>query len=278
MIKISIVNKSVTYSDEELRVLANALQIQVSRDFFPIWGTNALIYYTPKGFNPSADHWVVGIFDQSDASDALGYHDVTPTGMPLGKAFLGPTLAQGSQISITVSHEILEMLGDPDINLCAEVDDKQGRPSKFYAYEVCDAPEDDQFGYTIDTDGQSVLVSDFVTPAWFEGFRTTGPFDFRKKISKPFELLPGGYIGFLDLGNLQAGWQQQFARAVSLDVKAAAKAFALARPRPGSRRARRSLPREHWITSTYKPNDNAALAAFKPSIVLETFLKEENSH
>ncbi len=246
MIKVSIVNKSTLFKDSELKPLANAMQIQVSRDFAPIWGVSVQIYYTPSTANPTPDNWIVSIFDDPDAADALGYHDVTVTGLPLGKVFVKPTLAQGSQVSSTVSHEILEMIIDPDINLTAEYDDHQGRPSKFYAYEVCDAPEDDQYGYKIDTDGQSILVSDFVTPAWFESYNKKGPYDFRSKIGKPFEILPGGYIGFLDLGNLAAGWQQQIHKGGMTTKK-----LALARPRVGSRRQRRSLPKDQWLTSQY---------------------------
>ena len=39
---------------------------------------------------------------------------------------------------------------------------------QLYAYEVCDPCEDDSLGYHID----NILLSDFVYPAWFEGFRT----------------------------------------------------------------------------------------------------------
>ena len=61
--------------------------------------------------------------------------------------------------TVTLSHELLEMLADPWINWCAQGDD-----GKIYALEVCDAVEADRMGYEID----GVLVSDFITPSWFE--------------------------------------------------------------------------------------------------------------
>jgi len=264
MIKISIVNLSSLFSDTDLRIAANALQIQVTRDFYPIWGINAKMYYTPRGSHPTADHWAMGIFDDPDQADALGYHDVTPQGQPLMKVFVKPTLAQGSAVEATMSHENLECLVDPDINLTVELDDASGRPSKLYAYEVCDSPEADEFNYAIQTDGKEVPVSDFVTPAFFESFRTSGPFDFMNKISKPFQILPGGYMGFLDLGNLAAGWQQELGgfkgRMVFGSGPAEAsimRQVALARPRPGSRRSRRRLPRSQWLRSSYNSGTEA---------------------
>ena len=151
----------------------------------------------------------------------------------------------GLQWTVTASHELLEMLGDPDINLTAFVQpNPDAATGLLYAYEVCDACENDQFGYDID----GSLVSDFVYPAWFESFRQPGStqFDYQKKISKPFELLPGGYIGVFDVtaGN---GWQQIIApekpgtrgRPVGSEV----------RPHIGSRRERRRILRSHWIRS-----------------------------
>ena len=255
MIKISIVNHSTLFSDDALKTAANAIQIQVTRDVYPVWGFNAQLYYTPKGKHPTPDHWVVGIFDDADQAGALGYHDVTVTGLPLAKVFARLTLAQGATIEEVISHETIEMLGDPDISLTVEVDDASGKPSKLLARELCDSPEDSVYNYTIDTDGKKIPVSDFVTPAWFESFNKTGPYDFMKKISKPFEILPGGYIGYLDLGNLAAGWQQMLGKspASTSQSRGAASLQWQARSRPhlGSRRSKRRLPRNQWIPSVY---------------------------
>ncbi len=136
------------------------------------------------------------------------------------------------------SHELLEMLIDPDINLTAFV---QPTPTegKLYAYEVCDACEADEYGYTIGT----VLVSDFVYPAWFELLPTstgTKQYDYRNKISQPFQLLPGGYIGVFDVF-AGSGWQQMMAQGAPLRYSM--------RPHVGSRRERRRTPRNQWLKS-----------------------------
>jgi hypothetical protein len=262
LINVSICNQSTLFKDVDLQPLANALQIQVNRDFTPLWGIQAQIFFTPSTDAPSPDHWVLAILDDADQAGALGYHDVTPAGQPLGKAFVRTTQAAGDTFSVTVSHELVEMLADPEINLCAEFDDADGSPSKFYAVEACDACEDDPYGYLVTIPagwvgvGQQILVSDFVTRAWFEPKASSGTqFDFQKKITAPFQILANGYIGFLDLANLAAGWQQ--------DVTALrdAKALMKARPHLGSRRLKRMLGKKNWVTSTYKAGVHSAIAA-----------------
>jgi hypothetical protein len=242
MINIAVVNQSTVVKDADVATWTAALQTQVSRDFLPIWGVDATLTAFPQGQNPPAGSWALGIFDTSDQADALGYHDITPDGLPLGKVFAKSTLDDGGTVSVTASHELLEMLGDPDINLIAELDDSSGAPTKFYAYEVCDACEDDQFGYNIN----GVLVSDFVFPAYFESFRQANStqFDYGKQITAPFTLLAGGYISVLDLSNLAQGWQQV---TPSQDRKA----MINSRARIGSRRERRRLSRSSWNRSEY---------------------------
>jgi hypothetical protein len=258
--KISIVNQSTLFKDADLPALANAVSLAMKRDWVPIWGIDAEIFYTPSGAHPSADHWVLALLDNADQAGALGYHDVTPTGQPLGKAFVATTLADGSSITVTLTHEFWEMLGDPDINLTAEFDDASGNPAKFYAYEVSDAVEADALGYQVVIPagwagaGTSILVSDFVTPAWFESFNKVGPFSFGKHVSAAFELAPGGYIGFLDLANLAQGWQQQTARTTGPTERMRQ------RPYEGSRRSRRAIPRKDWVRSTYAPGAEAIIA------------------
>lgn len=244
MINIAVVNQSTVVKDADAAAWTNALQTQVSQDFFPVWGVDAKLTVLPHGKNPAPGSWVIAILDNADQANALGYHDITPDGLPLGKVFAKTTLDDGGEVSVTTSHELLEMLGDPDINLTAELDDGSGKPSKFYAYEVCDACEADQFGYKIN----NVLVSDFVYPAYFESFRKakSTQFDQRNKITAPFTLLAGGYISVLDLANLSEGWQQLLADRGDQMSQVRSRA------RIGSRRERRRISRANWIVSRYQ--------------------------
>ena len=87
------------------------------------------------------------------------------------------------------------MLADPWINWCA-----QSPEGKLYALEVCDAVEADGLGYEID----GVLLSDFVTPGWFEPTEADR-MDFKQRVSQRLELGAGGYISVLDGAK---GWTQ----------------------------------------------------------------------
>ncbi len=240
-IKIAVVNESTEVSDTDVSKLVPALQKQVTNDFAPAWGVPADLRFVPKGQKPNPGEWWLVILDDADQAGALGYHDVTDEGQPLGKVFARTTRIDGGNWTVTASHELLEMLGDPEINLTVFVQD-DNHSGRLYAYEVCDACEDDQFGYTID----GVLVSDFVYPAWFESFRkkNSTQFDFKNHISEPLQLIKGGYIGYFDVAS-GSGWQQLTAKGAPLDYRA--------RPRVGSRRERRRTLRNLWQASNVVP-------------------------
>lgn len=238
-IKIAVINSSTVVADAEVVAAVTNLQIQVHRDFAPIWGVDADLTFYPATNAPPAGTWWLVVLDNSDQAGALGYHDLTSDGLPLGKVFAGTDKQYGSAWTVTASHELLEMLGDPDINLCAS-GPAPNSVLRFYGYEVADACEADQFGYSIN----GTLVSDFVYPAWFESFRSPGStqFDYQNKIQAPFQLLSGGYISIYDVTS-GTGWTQlnDQSTATTYDMRA----------RVGSRRERRRTPRSHWIKSKF---------------------------
>jgi hypothetical protein len=236
-IQISVINASTVVTDDDVRPVVDALQKQVTNDFLPAWGVGAQLTFVPTGNAPTPGTWWLSILDDSDQAGALGYHDITPDGLPLGKVFAGTDLKYGTQWSVTASHELLEMLGDPNINLTVFVQNDQST-GILYAYEVCDACEADNVAYQIG----NVLVSDFVFPSWFESFRPMGStqFDQTKQIQNPLQLLAGGHIGVFDV-NSGSGWQQQTAEKKPTET--------LSRGNVGSRRERRRIPRQHWVAS-----------------------------
>lgn len=236
-LKVAIINESTVLSDSQVASVVPDLQTQVHRDFNSAWGIDADLSFVPQGGTPDGGAWWLAVLDDSDQAGALGYHDVTNEGLPLGKVFAGSDLKLGNSWTVTVSHELLEMLADPEVNLTVFVQ-PTADAGTLYAYEVCDACEGDQFGYKI---GQT-LLSDFVYPAWFESFQSEGDtqFDFGKYITKPFSLLADGYIGVLNV-TTGSGWQQLTAEKGRYKYEA--------RPRVGSRRERRRTPRDQWLAS-----------------------------
>ncbi len=236
-IKVAVFNASTAVNDADVEAAVPGLQTQVHDHFAPVWGMDADLVYVPRGQAPTPGAWWLGIFDTSDQAGALGYHDVSDEGLPLGKVFAADDLKFKLQWTVTASHELLEMLGDPEINLVVFVQ-PDATTGTLYAYEVCDACEDERFGYKIG----GTLVSDFVFPSWFEPSRAPGStqFDYQRQIQKPFDLLPGGYIGAFDVGS-GTGWHQVY-------PPGQARSYQM-RPRLGSRRERRRTPRDQWFKS-----------------------------
>lgn len=236
-IQISVINASTVLKDDEVKPVVQALQKQVTNDFRPAWGVDAELTFVPTGTEPRPNTWWLSMLDDSDQAGALGYHDLTPDGLPIGKVFAGSDLKYGYIWSVTASHELLEMLGDPNINLTVLVQNTD-TAGTLYAYEVSDACEADNYGYAIG----DVKVSDFVFPSWFESFRTTDStqFDQERHIHNPLELLPGGYIGAFDI-NSGSGWHQVTAKKKPADLAH--------RGNVGSRRERRGVPRSQWVLS-----------------------------
>lgn len=240
-IKIAVINASTVLSDEQIHAALPALQTQVHRDFAPIWGVDADLGFVPRGKVPPGGSWWLVILDNSDIAGVMGYHDVTDEGLPLGKVFAASDLHQHLQWTVAASHELLEMLADPDLNLAA-LAHTDTHSATLYAYEICDPCGGDEHGYKID----GVLVSDFVYPTWFESFHRPHSTRFdhcgHLKESAP-KLLPGGYIVSLNLAT-GLGWHQMAGETHLGRVEM--------RSRLGSRRERRRTPRSGWIASKVK--------------------------
>jgi hypothetical protein len=203
---IILVNRSTIVKDNEARQALSALQKQVARDFAPLWRIDCKLEFSTKPItNPAWEQLV--LLDDADQADALGYHERTNSQTPIGFSFVKTTLHYGGAWSATTSHELLEMLSDPLINLTVQGTWK-GKKAVF-AFENCDAVENDE--YVID----GVRLSNFVTPLWFVDDspvpQAGSRFDFMKQLSQPFTLSKGGYINYwYEMDN----WQQAFGRAL----------------------------------------------------------------
>ena len=222
---IALTNASTCLSDAQVEAVVPSLQRQVSLDFRAYWDIDCALTFLSKGQPLTAGWWQIVLTDDPDQAGALGYHEMTIHGTPLGKVFARLDVESGSSWTVTLSHELLEMLADPWINWCA-----QGSDGRIYALEVCDAVESDSLGYKID----GVLVSDFITPSWFEPTQADR-IDFKKRVSKPMELGLGGYVSVLDPASR---WTQITAKGEGGPPAP-----------PGSRRHRRSIGNAKWRRS-----------------------------
>lgn len=180
--KIVVFNDATIPLGFEMAKLVSALQAYVNDHIVPIWGTKARIVQS-KGFVKGA--WAIGIFDNADIANTLGYHDLTPEGLPLGMVFAKTIRESKASLSITISHELAEMLVDPAINLMATGPDVKA----VYAYEVADPVQATSFLVN------GFKMSNFVYPSYFEAFRLkkTTRFDHLDKIKEPFQILSDGF-------------------------------------------------------------------------------------
>jgi hypothetical protein len=180
---IAVINESSVVDTQTLVSYATAIQHQVNQHVRPKWDVTCTIAVTdsyPAGENV----WPCYVTDTIPVKGALGYHE-DGVGVPTLHVAAKTTLDAGQSVSVCMSHEILEALIDPWCQSAMQV-----TGNKFYALEICDACEADEFGYDIG----GVLVSDFVYPSWFVG-SDPGPYDRQHAIQQPMDLLPGGYIG-----------------------------------------------------------------------------------
>jgi hypothetical protein len=169
---------------EWLAKVAAALTVQLQRDFCPDWGLASWTCTTDSA-QPGPR---VTLFDDSDQAGALGYHALDPQGNPYGKVFALDQSLDG--ISVTTSHEVLELVGDQ-----SAAGFELGADGKARAREACDACED--ITYSID----AVAVSDFVTPAWFlDG--SAGPWTHCNALPGPQTRTAGGYVILLENGKV----------------------------------------------------------------------------
>jgi hypothetical protein len=253
-INIDVINSSSVLTDDQVSQALPAFQKQANTDVSTAWGIDAVsLNFVAANAQPSKSHWWIVVLDNSDQAGALGYHDLTSGGLPISKVFAGTDKQYGYNWTVTATHELIEMLVDPWLNLCAVGPDR-----KIWAYEACDPVEADQLGYQID----GVVVSDFCLPTWWEPPRAGVAVDFKGHITKPLQLAKGGYAQYLDP---RRGWVQTtadraptepgeaaYARTVALlegSDGADTRELAQARAPIGSRRERRRS-RDLWVLST----------------------------
>jgi len=230
MVQLAVINESTATTDANVQKMMPAFDQQWNKDLQPVWGVDTATFtFVTKGQAPASGCWWVVFLDDSDQADALAYHDLTDEGLPISKVFVKTILADNADLGVGATHELCEMAVDPWLN--AAFQDPQG---VFWAGEVCDPVEDDQYGYRIG----DVLVTDFITPNWFAHQHSQGAIDFKGHSRAPFEVLSGGYAQKFDP---QQGWVQVTGSRAARSVRA--------RAPEGSRRDRRFRQWRNWQRS-----------------------------
>ena len=192
---IAIEDHSTICSDNDVAAMTQACANQMRYHAAPAWGRDpAAVVYHPAGSPIPPGAHIIGVFDDSDQSGALGWHTEEAGEAIYGRVFARPVLDHGAavltgglSVASVLSHEVLEMFCDASCALW--VDDRRGT---LHALEVCDPVEAD--GYPVIVNGVEVTVSNFVYPSWFDALaRPDSQFDQLKRCRRPFQLLRGGY-------------------------------------------------------------------------------------
>ncbi len=212
---ISAINHTKSIADEELQSVVRVINRQIAEDFEPYWSFGATLRLEGSiGKRPSVrtltdmrGDAVLYLVDGTNALGATGWHDANYRDIPYGFVFLGLCQKLQEPWTVTLSHEALELVGDPMANLlvqgCHPMD---RRRTAYHLFEMCDAVQAET--YCID----GVEVSNFVLPSYFSPGEQQGrrndflgrSYDGRTLPS--FGINPGGYINIL---NPRTGrWEQ----------------------------------------------------------------------
>ena len=194
-------------SDAEVQCTLRAINRQIREDFQPYWSLGAQLRLEGRSARqPSkidlADmrgDAVLYLWDEVNVKDALGFHDRNNRGIPFGFVFTELSRELGENWTVTLSHEALELIADPEVNLLV-MGAHPAEPGRdvFHWYEMCDAVQTE----TYEVDG--IEVSNFVLPLYFTGENELGGRnDFlgrshNGKTLRSFNVNPGGYVGFFD--------------------------------------------------------------------------------
>lgn len=199
-------------SDIQMQKVIRAINIQIERDFEPYWGFGATLrlegHTARKGkrrfeFDPldMRGDGVLYVLDKFN-KDLAGAHETDFRGVPAGVVYLDLSKGLQEDWTVSLSHEALEMIGDPQVNLVVQGPHPGARDRDvFHWFEMCDAVQAQS--YAIDGIG----VADFVLPLYFTpssepgsrnnfmGAVTRG----KKSFDLPsFGVAHGGYIGYFD--------------------------------------------------------------------------------
>jgi hypothetical protein len=185
--KVALINQTNdgAVSPATLERYAAALQQQVDNHLAPAWKVRADISVLAAGAAVPPGTLPLNIVDSLVGRAGVHTDD---------QGQLSAKAVNGDQLSITLSHELLEILVDPSgtrVIKAADLDPYSAGQKVKYLVEVCDPCA----VYSYDIDG--VPVSDFVLPSFYRP-GAKGKVDFAGFLVRPLTVPLGCYISWLD--------------------------------------------------------------------------------
>ena len=189
---------------KELLHVAASLQVQLTRDVGPLWGIPAVIspFITLEDVPPGYIPVVIVPEKRLERHGGHAFH-IAADDRPVALVEVSPVW------SVVASHELICMVIDPwgrrHIRGTSLRDAQAGLPGTTRAPRSGDKHDHQgQVEYLVeppDPIGAScypingVLVSDFVTPSYYDAFDTEGArYSFTGRVKAPRQLLEGGYL------------------------------------------------------------------------------------
>ena len=205
-IQVGLVDTTGKVDPNLMQAAAVALNLQVMRDLPQFWNVQATVQYLPSPSKIPAGVWPVQLVKSLPPGEG-GFH-LDKHNQPYAEVIAAPN---DDSWTIDASHETIEMLIDPSGNrmqssIAIEIVGKKiqdGTGQFNYLVEGCDPCEANNYGYTV----QGVVVSDFITPHFYDPVVTQGTrYSFTGAVTAPRQILPGGYISFVNQETDE--WQQ----------------------------------------------------------------------
>jgi Cdc6-like AAA superfamily ATPase len=193
-VDVALVSQVEQLASDALEPVAAALQRQVREHFAPHWGIEASVSVFRTVTDVPSGCWPITIAHEINTPGAAGIH-LDRDGVP----FALVRYEEGNW-TVPASHQLLSMLADPFGNrLIGAPSPKEDQDGVEVLVEVCDPCQ--ALSYEVD----GVVVSDFVTPAYYTGEGDV--LDHRRAIGRRLELLQGGYLSWHD-PETDHWWQQ----------------------------------------------------------------------
>jgi hypothetical protein len=199
---IAVVNRS-KMQDTEIQKVLSSVQLQIDRDFQPVWSFGATIHWLPStrfdSFLADGNFYSWYLIIISDITDTptnpLGYHTVdTSVNRPVGKVFIESCTTRGICWSKILSATVIGMLSNPFMRTIITRNEKPVivEPSlaviKGPSYKIC-----------------GVEVSNFAFPLWYNlqheshgEIPYAGPkkYDHLSVTTRPYDVNCGGVYYF----------------------------------------------------------------------------------
>jgi hypothetical protein len=177
--KLAVVNEAAL-PDADVAAFVAAAEEWIGKWLAPFWPEVAgSTIRTATPGTVAAEEAQIVLAPTTTMANSLGYHEKSPSGLPIGIVELDACLKYGVAWTIAGTHEIGELLINPALDRFAAAGSRQ------YPVEIADPVTSDSFAIG------GVMVSNAVTPAWWDPAAPPGSrFDIMALVTQPLPEIP----------------------------------------------------------------------------------------